>query len=133
MPPFSITFLTGAVLPALKLDRESDHIYPSNLGIHRTKCAFDFFDPTRLLNSTSLGEVIDEWQLHRHRTRAGTRIGDGMPSDNRAVQSSGSDHSTAISAVSPRDEYYESDGEKVKILEQHRHRIGRRGSADTKD
>ena len=30
----------------------------------------------RLLNSTPLGEVINERQLHRHRTRAGTRIGD---------------------------------------------------------
>ena len=40
------SLFAGAVLPALKLDRESDHIYPSNLGIHRTKCAFDFFDPT---------------------------------------------------------------------------------------
>jgi hypothetical protein len=31
----------------------------------------------RLLNSTPLGEVISERQLHRHRTRAGLRIGDG--------------------------------------------------------
>ena len=31
----------------------------------------------RLLNSTPLGEVISERQLHRHRTRAGMRIGDG--------------------------------------------------------
>lgn len=31
----------------------------------------------RLLNSTPLGEVINERQLHRHRTRAGNRIGDG--------------------------------------------------------
>ena len=31
----------------------------------------------RLLNSTPLGEVINERQLHRHRTRAGMRIGDG--------------------------------------------------------
>ncbi len=30
----------------------------------------------RLLNSTPLGEVIGERQLHRHRTRAGLRIGD---------------------------------------------------------
>ena len=30
----------------------------------------------RLLNSTALGEVINERQLHRHRTRAGLRIGD---------------------------------------------------------
>ncbi|MCO6454827.1 MAG: phage terminase large subunit family protein [Pirellulaceae bacterium] len=30
----------------------------------------------RLLNSTPLGEVINERQLHRHRTRAGLRIGD---------------------------------------------------------
>jgi transposase-like protein len=29
----------------------------------------------RLLNSTTLGEVIGERQLHRHRTRAGLRIG----------------------------------------------------------
>lgn len=47
------SLFAGAVLPALKLDRESDHIYPSNLGIHRTKCAFDFFDPTGVcLNPT---------------------------------------------------------------------------------
>jgi len=31
----------------------------------------------QLLNSTPLGEVINERQLHRHRTRAGLRIGDG--------------------------------------------------------
>lgn len=31
----------------------------------------------RLLNSTPLGEVINERQLLRHRTRAGMRIGDG--------------------------------------------------------
>lgn len=31
----------------------------------------------RLLNSTPLGEVINERQLHRHRSRAGMRIGDG--------------------------------------------------------
>ncbi|MCI0333558.1 MAG: phage terminase large subunit family protein [Planctomycetes bacterium] len=31
----------------------------------------------RLLNSTPLGEVLNERQLHRHRTRAGLRIGDG--------------------------------------------------------
>jgi hypothetical protein len=30
----------------------------------------------RLLNSTPLGEVLNERQLHRHRTRAGLRIGD---------------------------------------------------------
>jgi len=30
----------------------------------------------RLLNSTPLGEVISERQLHRHRTRAGLRVGD---------------------------------------------------------
>ncbi|MFM7845151.1 MAG: hypothetical protein ACKPEY_13090, partial [Planctomycetota bacterium] len=30
----------------------------------------------RLLNSTPLGEVLTERQLHRHRTRAGMRIGD---------------------------------------------------------
>lgn len=33
----------------------------------------------RLLNSTSLGEVVSERQLYRHRTRAGYRVGD----DNR--------------------------------------------------
>jgi hypothetical protein len=31
----------------------------------------------RLLNSTPLGEVLSERQLHRHRTRGGMRIGDG--------------------------------------------------------
>lgn len=31
----------------------------------------------RLLNSTPLGEVINERQLYRHRTRAGMRLGDG--------------------------------------------------------
>ncbi len=31
---------------------------------------------TRLLNSTPLGTVLDERQLHRHRSRAGYRIGD---------------------------------------------------------
>jgi hypothetical protein len=31
----------------------------------------------RLLNSTPLGTVISERQFHRHRTRAGYRIGDG--------------------------------------------------------
>ena len=31
----------------------------------------------RLLNSTPLGEVINEPQLRRHRTRAGLRLGDG--------------------------------------------------------
>ena len=35
----------------------------------------------RLLNSTPLGEVISERQLHRHRTRAGYRIGDGKHVD----------------------------------------------------
>ncbi len=35
----------------------------------------------RLLNSTPLGEVIGERQLHRHRTRAGYRIGDGKTVD----------------------------------------------------
>ncbi|MDC0936123.1 phage terminase large subunit family protein [Pirellulales bacterium] len=35
----------------------------------------------RLLNSTPLGEVISERQLHRHRTRAGYRIGDGKTID----------------------------------------------------
>src|SRR5690606_8839812 len=33
------------------------------------------------LNSTPLGEVISEQQLHRHRTRAGLRIGDGRHVD----------------------------------------------------
>ena len=33
-------------------------------------------DLCRMLNSTPLGEVINERQLHRHRTRAGLRIGD---------------------------------------------------------
>ena len=33
-------------------------------------------DLCRLLNSTQLGEVIDERQVHRHRSRAGLRIGD---------------------------------------------------------
>ncbi len=35
----------------------------------------------RLLNSTPLGAVISERQLHRHRTRAGFRIGDGKSVD----------------------------------------------------
>ena len=35
----------------------------------------------RLLNSTQLGEVIDERQLYRHRTRAGLRIGDARHID----------------------------------------------------
>ena len=35
----------------------------------------------RLLNSTPLGEVINERQLHRHRTRAGYRLGDGKHVD----------------------------------------------------
>src|SRR4051794_564023 len=35
----------------------------------------------RLLNSTPLDEVINERQLHRHRTRAGFRIGDGKHID----------------------------------------------------
>lgn len=35
----------------------------------------------RLLNSTALGEVINERQLHRHRTRAGLRIGDARHVD----------------------------------------------------
>jgi hypothetical protein len=35
----------------------------------------------RLLNSTPLGEVISERQLHRHRARAGYRIGDGKHVD----------------------------------------------------
>ena len=37
----------------------------------------------RLLNSTPLGEVIGERQLHRHRTRAGLRIVSG--SDTKAI------------------------------------------------
>ncbi|HMO94391.1 MAG TPA: phage terminase large subunit family protein [Pirellulaceae bacterium] len=35
----------------------------------------------RLVNSTPLGEVINERQLHRHRSRAGIRIGDGRHVD----------------------------------------------------
>ncbi|TWT51046.1 Phage terminase large subunit (GpA) [Rubripirellula amarantea] len=35
----------------------------------------------RMLNSTSLGEVINERQLYRYRTRAGNRIGDGQHVD----------------------------------------------------
>lgn len=35
----------------------------------------------RLLNSTPLGEVINERQLYRHRTQAGFRIGDGKRVD----------------------------------------------------
>ncbi len=35
----------------------------------------------RLLNSTPLGEVINERQLYRHRTRAGGRIGDNQTVD----------------------------------------------------
>lgn len=35
----------------------------------------------RLLNSTPLGEVLSERQLHRHRTRAGMRIGDARHVD----------------------------------------------------
>ena len=35
----------------------------------------------RLLNSTPLGEVIGERQLHRHRTRAGLRVGDARHVD----------------------------------------------------
>ena len=35
----------------------------------------------RLLNSTPLGEVIQERQLHRHRSRAGLRIGDARHVD----------------------------------------------------
>ena len=38
-------------------------------------------DLCRLLNSTSLGEVLNERQLHRHRTRAGLRIGDSRHVD----------------------------------------------------
>jgi hypothetical protein len=34
-----------------------------------------------LLNSTPLGEVINERQLHRHRSRAGLRIGDARHVD----------------------------------------------------
>jgi len=40
----------------------------------------------RLLNSTPLGEVISERQLHRHRARAGFRIGDGRTSRMNAGQ-----------------------------------------------
>lgn len=35
----------------------------------------------RLLNSTPLGEVINERQLYRHRSRAGLRIGDSKHVD----------------------------------------------------
>jgi hypothetical protein len=35
----------------------------------------------RLLNSTPIGEVISERQLHRHRTRAGFRVGDARHVD----------------------------------------------------
>src|SRR5687767_11601272 len=38
-------------------------------------------DVCRLLNSTPLGEVINERQLFRHRTRAGLNIGDGATID----------------------------------------------------
>jgi len=38
-------------------------------------------DLARLLNSTPVGTVISERQLHRHRTRAGFRIGDGRSVD----------------------------------------------------
>lgn len=38
-------------------------------------------DLCRLLNSTPEGEVISERQLHRHRARAGYRIGDGRKLD----------------------------------------------------
>ncbi len=38
-------------------------------------------DLCRLLNSTPLGEVTNERQLHRHRTRAGFRVGDGKQVD----------------------------------------------------
>ena len=35
----------------------------------------------RLLNSTPIGEVLSDRQLHRHRMRAGNRIGDGKHVD----------------------------------------------------
>lgn len=35
----------------------------------------------RLINSTPLGEVLNERQLYRHRSRAGLRIGDGRHVD----------------------------------------------------
>ena len=38
-------------------------------------------DLCKLLNSTPLGEVINERQLHRHRMRAGYRLGDGRHVD----------------------------------------------------
>ena len=38
-------------------------------------------DLARLLNSTPLGTVIEERQVHRHRTMAGYRIGDGRRVD----------------------------------------------------
>lgn len=34
-----------------------------------------------LLNSTPLGPVIEEWQLRKHRLRAGTRVGAGKTVD----------------------------------------------------
>ena len=36
---------------------------------------------TQLLNSTPLGAVTGERQIHRHRTRAGFRLGDGRHVD----------------------------------------------------
>ena len=39
------------------------------------------FELARLLDSTPLGTVIEERQLHRHRTQAGYRIGDGKRVD----------------------------------------------------
>ena len=39
------------------------------------------FELARLLNSTPLGTVIDERLVHRHRTMAGYRIGDGKRVD----------------------------------------------------
>ena len=46
-----------------------------------TPANYDRANSAGLLNSTPLGEVINERQLHRHRTRAGMRIGDGRHVD----------------------------------------------------
>ena len=82
-----------AVRPAYELD----HLLDPNLSlptdsrdcvsaVRLTRIRIDprQLGPTqlcRLLNSTPLGEVISERQLHRHRTRAGFRIGEGRTVD----------------------------------------------------
>ena len=63
----------------------------------------------RWLNSTLLGEVINERQLHRHRTRAGMRIGDAR---SRASQPPGSSHKPAR----PPHDAGEMDGQRGRIL-----------------